>query len=85
MIAESVKWLAQNGRRVIYDAEHFFDGYKDNAEYALATLRAAAESGADVLVLCDTNGGSMPADVRTDHRACKFRDESACHRYSRAQ
>lgn len=63
MISESVKWLAQNGRRVIYDAEHFFDGYKDNAEYAFATLHAAAESGADVLVLCDTNGGNMPTDI----------------------
>jgi 2-isopropylmalate synthase len=48
---------------VIYDAEHFFDGYRSNPEYALATLRAAAEAGADCLVLCDTNGGTLPADV----------------------
>ncbi len=63
MIRGSVEWLVQNGRRVIYDAEHFFDGYKDDTAYALDTLRAAAESGADVLVLCDTNGGSMPSEI----------------------
>ncbi len=69
MIAESVKWLHENDLRVIYDAEHFFDGYQDNVEYALNTLHAAAESGADVLVLCDTNGGNMPTDIRqiTEH------------------
>ncbi len=51
------------GEKSIYDAEHFFDGYKANPEYALRTLFAAAESGADFLVLCDTNGGSMPWEV----------------------
>ena len=65
MIAGSVQWLKDNGRRVIYDAEHFFDGYKDNRDYALKTLRAAADAGADVLVLCDTNGGTMPGEI--DH------------------
>ena len=64
MIAGSIDWLRQNDRRVIYDAEHFFDGYKDDRGYALQTLRAAADAGADVLVLCDTNGGTMPTEVR---------------------
>ena len=64
MIRESVKWLIEQDRRVIYDAEHFFDGYKDNEEYALETLHAASEVGADVLVLCDTNGGTMPSEIR---------------------
>jgi 2-isopropylmalate synthase len=63
MIADSVRYLKAHGREVIYDAEHFFDGYRANPEYALATLRAAAEAGADWLVLCDTNGGSLPEQV----------------------
>lgn len=64
MIADSVAFLKGHGVEVIYDAEHFFDGYKENAAYALATLRAARDAGADVLVLCDTNGGTLPPDVR---------------------
>jgi len=60
MIRDSVLYLKELGREVVYDAEHFFDGYEADPDYALATLQAAAESGADVLVLCDTNGGSMP-------------------------
>lgn len=63
MIAGSIAWLRENGRRVIYDAEHFFDGYKDDSAYALETLQAAVDSGADVLVLCDTNGGTMPSEI----------------------
>ena len=63
MVEESVAFLSQNGRRVIYDAEHFFDGYKSDSEYALETLRAAEQAGAETLVLCDTNGGSMPWEV----------------------
>ena len=63
MIADSVDYLKSQGREVFYDAEHFFDGYKDDAEFALSTLSAAAESGADVLVLCDTNGGTMPDEI----------------------
>ena len=63
MIASSIKYLCDNDRRVIYDAEHFFDGYKDDRAYALQTLQAAAEAGADVLVLCDTNGGTMPTEI----------------------
>jgi 2-isopropylmalate synthase len=64
MIADSVAHLHAHGREVVYDAEHFFDGYLDDAGYALATLRAAAQAGAAVLVLCDTNGGTMPSQVQ---------------------
>jgi len=60
MIADSVLLIRQAGRQVVYDAEHFFDTYKSNPKYALATLLAAQEAGASVLVLCDTNGGAMP-------------------------
>jgi len=63
MIAESVRYLKAKGREVIYDAEHFFDGYQADPIYALQTLAAAAEAGADVLVLCDTNGGSLPSTI----------------------
>jgi len=63
MIEESVAFLSKSGRRLIYDAEHFFDGYKADSGYAIETLRAAAQGGAETLVLCDTNGGSMPWEV----------------------
>ncbi|MEZ4700281.1 MAG: citramalate synthase [Rhodothermales bacterium] len=63
LIRSSVAFLKAHGKYVVYDAEHFFDGYKDNEAYALETLRAAAGAGADVLVLCDTNGGTMPHEV----------------------
>lgn len=63
MIRESVAFLVAHGRTVVYDAEHFFDGYRADRAYALATLQAAAEGGAETLVLCDTNGGSLPAFV----------------------
>jgi 2-isopropylmalate synthase len=63
MIADSIAYLKKKGREVIFDAEHFFDGYKNNPEYALRTLKAAINSGADTIVLCDTNGGSMPYEV----------------------
>ncbi|AEG16392.1 2-isopropylmalate synthase/homocitrate synthase family protein [Desulfofundulus kuznetsovii DSM 6115] len=63
MIEESVGYLKSRGLTVIYDAEHFFDGFKANAQYALATLRAAVRGGADRLVLCDTNGGSLPEEI----------------------
>ena len=59
MIEDSVRFLKAAGREVIYDAEHFFDGYKDDPEYAIKTLKAAAAGGADWVVLCDTNGGSQ--------------------------
>jgi 2-isopropylmalate synthase len=63
MIRDSVAYCRAAGREVFYDAEHFFDGYKANPEYALATLQAAESAGASVLILCDTNGGSLPEHV----------------------
>ena len=63
IIEQSLAYLASQGRRVIYDAEHFFDGYKENPQYALETLRAAVRGGAETLVLCDTNGGAMPWEI----------------------
>ena len=63
MIADSVRLLVERGREVIFDAEHFFDGFADDPRYAIATLRAAAGAGASAVALCDTNGGSMPEDV----------------------
>ncbi len=63
IIADSVRYLSARVPLVIYDAEHFFDGYRSNPEYALRTLFAAAEAGAARIVLCDTNGGSLPHDV----------------------
>jgi 2-isopropylmalate synthase len=69
MISETVGFLVENGRRVVYDAEHFFDGYTEDAEYALETLRAAASRGAEVVVLCDTNGGTLPWVIEERVRA----------------
>jgi len=63
MVAESVEFLKSHGRRVFFDAEHFFDGYKANPDYAMGVLRAAFETGAERLVLCDTNGGSLPGET----------------------
>ena len=63
MVADSVRYLRSQGRRVFIDCEHFFDGYKANRDYALAVVRTAHEAGADVVVLCDTNGGMLPAGV----------------------
>ncbi len=63
MVAESIEFLNSHGRRVFFDAEHFFDGFKSNPTYALAVLTAASEAGAERLILCDTNGGSLPAET----------------------
>ncbi len=63
IIFETVKYLKDNGREVIYDAEHYFDGFKSDSDYAVKTIRAAEAAGADFIVLCDTNGGSMPHEV----------------------
>ena len=63
MIYDSVKYLVSQGREVIFDAEHFFDGFKDNPEYALKSLGTARDAGAACLCLCDTNGGSLPSQI----------------------
>ncbi|MDQ3484280.1 MAG: citramalate synthase, partial [Actinomycetota bacterium] len=63
MVADTVSHLRREGQRVFLDAEHFFDGYRDNRDYALAVLLAAAEAGAEVIALCDTNGGMLPDEV----------------------
>ena len=63
MIRDTVAYLKSKGREVFYDAEHFFDSYREDPDYSLTTLKAAAEAGADLLVLCDTNGGSLPEFV----------------------
>lgn len=63
MIADSIQFLKKEGREVHYDLEHFFDGYRDDPDYAVKTLQVATEAGADYLVLCDTNGGTLPAEV----------------------
>src|SRR5204862_3182929 len=63
MIGDTVRFLKSHGKFVVYDAEHCFDGFKEDTPYALATLHAAEKAGADIVTLCDTNGGSLPADV----------------------
>ncbi|MCD5401940.1 citramalate synthase [candidate division NPL-UPA2 bacterium] len=71
MIEDSISFMKSKGKEVIYDAEHFFDGYKDNPEYALRTLKAAEKAGADWIVLCDTNGGVMPYEIESVSRKVK--------------
>lgn len=71
MIGDTVRFLKEQGRQVFFDAEHFFDGYKANPQYALATLEAATGAGADLVVLCDTNGGLMPWELKTIMTAVK--------------
>ena len=83
MIKDSIKFLRQGGQRVFLDAEHFFDGYRANPAYALEVVRVAAEAGADVIALCDTNGGMLP-DELSDIVAKVISDSSArigihCH------
>jgi 2-isopropylmalate synthase len=71
MIADSVDFMKRHGKEVIYDAEHFFDAYKDNPRYAIETVKAAVEAGADLICLCDTNGGTLPTEVREIMRATR--------------
>jgi 2-isopropylmalate synthase len=89
MVADSVAYVAAAGRRVVFDAEHFFDGYRADRGYALAVLDAAVEAGADTLALCDTNGGTLPDDaaqvvaevaasVRGARIGVHFHNDSAC-------
>src|SRR6185295_4687380 len=63
MIADTIRFLKDHGKRVIYDAEHSFDGYSDEPEYALATWQAAEKAGAECIALCDTNGGRLPNEI----------------------
>ncbi len=63
MIRDTIEYLRSQGRKVVYDAEHWFDGYKHNPEYALKTLKTACDAGAEWLVLCDTNGGTLPHEI----------------------
>ena len=70
MIGESVAFLSGRGKRVIYDAEHFFDGYKENPQYAMQTLMTAFMSGADTLVLCDTKGATLPTEIYDIVKKC---------------
>ena len=69
MVADSVAYLKELGRVVLFDAEHFFDGYRANPEFSLRVLEGAVQAGVDRLVLCDTNGGSLPADVEETVRS----------------
>jgi len=71
MVEDSVAFLRRSGAEVIYDAEHFYDGYRANPDYALATVQAAARGGAHWIVLCDTNGGSLPEQIRDGIRAVR--------------
>jgi 2-isopropylmalate synthase len=71
MIADSIRFLKDNGMEVFLDAEHFFDGFKNNPDYSLECLRIAAEAGADCLVLCDTNGGALPEEVTRAVKAAR--------------
>jgi len=73
MISDTIALLKKEGREAIYDAEHFFDGYSADSDYALRTLEAAAEAGADFLVLCDTNGGRLPSEIATIVRTVRTR------------
>ncbi len=73
MIADTIQYLRSQDRRVIYDAEHWFDGYKHNPTYALETLKCAISAGAEWLVLCDTNGGIMPSEVAESVQAVLHR------------
>jgi 2-isopropylmalate synthase len=72
IIEKSLAFLRERGRRVIYDAEHFFDGYRADPAYAIATLQAAVRGGAETLVLCDTNGGSLPWQIAETVRAVRL-------------
>src|SRR5580704_5856331 len=75
MIADSVKLMRSAGRQVVYDAEHFFDTFRVNPDYALRTLLAAVEAGASVLALCDTNGGTMPEQIAEAVEAVRRRTD----------
>ncbi len=84
MITDSIEYLKSMGKEVLFDAEHFFDGYKNNPRYTTKVVKTALAAGADMIVLCDTNGGSMPHEISC-HRAKNFFFHSFEHcRYSYA-
>ena len=64
MINDTIKYVSEKGKEVIFDAEHFFDGYKNNREYAMQTIIEAKNAGASTIVLCDTNGGTLPSEIK---------------------
>lgn len=80
MIKETIEYLRSQGRKVIYDAEHWFDGYKHNPEYALLTLQSAIAGGADWLVFCDTNGGTLPHEIT--HIVREVREKLSFHHHN---
>src|SRR5207249_1481121 len=71
MITDTIRFLKDHGKYVIYDAEHCFDGYKEDPAYALATFAAAEKAGADLIALCDTNGGCLPGEIRDITQAAR--------------
>ena len=85
MIRDSVAFLKSEGKEVIYDGEHFFDGFRADREYALAAFKAAADAGADWLVLCDTNGGSLPSFITDVVRAVRAHLPGTPHRHPQPQ
>jgi 2-isopropylmalate synthase len=84
MIGDTVRYLKSQNRTLVYDAEHAFDGYKDNPEYALATWAEAEKAGADLIVLCDTNGGCLPGEVRriVEGAAAKLKTRLGIHTHN---
>src|SRR5581483_8030571 len=90
MVADSVAFLRGQARRVFLDAEHFFDGYRANPAFSLDVLRTAADAGAEVVILCDTNGGTLPNDAERIvgtvrdflepgiRLGCHFHNDSGC-------
>ena len=76
-IEDSIAFLKTNKKEVIFDAEHFFDGYKNNPAYALKALKAAEKGGADVLCLCDTNGGTLAFEAQKIVNDRKEKDQKA--------
>jgi 2-isopropylmalate synthase len=76
MVGESIEFLRERGKRVFFDAEHFFDGFRRNPEYALAVLDTAAAAGAERIVLCDTNGGALPSDIAPAVQAVTSRTDT---------
>ncbi|MCX8126551.1 MAG: citramalate synthase, partial [Dehalococcoidia bacterium] len=87
MVRESIAYLVSKGLRVFFDAEHFFDGYRLDPDYSLRTLKVAAEAGAECLVLCDTNGGSLPSQVTEAVRTvCQaFKNPIGIHAHNDAE